>query len=53
MVVIVLEGGKARMFTKENYINANDRLTGGRGPAVTPGDVGKLNLGITNYLSTL
>jgi hypothetical protein len=28
MVVVVLEWGKARMFTKENYINANDRLTG-------------------------
>jgi hypothetical protein len=29
MVVVVLEWGKARMFTKENYINANDRLTSG------------------------
>jgi hypothetical protein len=50
------------MFTKENHINANDRLTGGgraggdggmgvRGAA--PGSAGKLNLGITIYLSTL
>jgi hypothetical protein len=31
MVVVVLEWGKARMFTKENHINANDRLTGGGG----------------------
>ena len=29
MVVVVLEWGKARMFTKKNHINANDRLTGG------------------------
>jgi hypothetical protein len=62
MVVVVLEWGKGRMFTKENHINANDRLTGGgraggdggmgvRGAA--PGSAGKLNLGITIYLSTL
>lgn len=29
MVVVVLEWGKAGMFTKENYINANERLMGG------------------------
>jgi hypothetical protein len=31
MVVVVLEWAKARMFTKENYINANDRLMAGMG----------------------
>jgi hypothetical protein len=56
MVVVVLEWGKAGMFTKENYINANERLMGGwRGDGGDggAGDSGKLNLGITIYLSTL